>query len=398
MKKLYIILLLIILFGCSTSKQYYGEYDIISNNDTIIYDNYNKWNHTGESYVDEPIVIPDYLRELSEENEKIKEEDYHLRLKYKELRIETEKLKEKRLQQENLLKLSSSPFFTEDPINVGTLVYKVDSILIIGATSTVEARIIKKVGKETTTQLVAITTHTTSGLIYEEIIEVGDIMYLKLNSLDKDAIIVNPLMNEQLVDEKDPSLWLWGITANKIGNYNLLLTARIKQNGIEGKNKLVFNKEINIVNKPKKKYSIFVSLDKFKRYKESNIKVVIVENNLGDKDFEWGGEGKVEINFDGNVDFVNEKNIINDKKSEFGYKWTITPEGKEKIIPFNISIKGEYENLEILKDTIIVEKNIKESFNKFVDNAVKRWYWLFTALLIPFIGFIRKKYLQNNKK
>ena len=114
-----------------------------------------------------------------------------------------------------------------------------------------------------------------------------------------------------------------------------------------------------------------------------------------DYSFEWGGEGKVVIHFGGNVIVMSDENIINDDKRSFNYRWSIKPEGKEKVIPFVIEIIGDYEDLIIFNGELIVEKNFKESFNKFIDGAVKRWYWLFTALLIPLIGFIRKKYFKK---
>jgi len=279
---------------------------------------------------------------------------------------------------------------------LGTLVYKVDSVLTIGVVSRVEARIIKQVSDETTEQLISLTAHTSTGIIYEEIIEVGNIMDMELKSLELDAFTINKITDdEQLVDENDITFWLWSVTANKVGDYNLIMTAKIKDYG-PSRNVIIFDKQISVMNKPKKKYTIiFTPPDNIKRYNEIEIELDLVEMNPYVYNFEWGGEGEVVINFDGNVIVTSDENIINDNKTAFHYKWIIKPEGKEKVIPFNIKIIGDYEDLIILDGNLIVEKNIKESFNRFIDGAVKRWYWLFTALLIPLIGFIRKKYFKK---
>jgi len=283
--------------------------------------------------------------------------------------------------------------------NQGTLVYKVDSVLIIGVVSRVEARIIKQVSEETTEQLVSLTTRTSTGIIHEEIIKVGNIMDMELKTLDEDAITITEITDdEQLVDETDPTLWLWGVTANKIGSYNLILTAKIKQDG-PTRDKIIFDTEINVTNKPKKKYSMIIDIpDNLKRYEDSIIRLNLIEKKFDTYSIEWGGEGKIVLEFDGKVTIITDDNIINDNKSQFNYKWVVTPKGKEKTLPYVIKIIGDYEDL-VLKDSVlIVENNFKEGFNKFIDDAAQRWYWIFTALLIPIYGYIRKKYFPKKKK
>jgi len=380
-----------LIFGCN-KKMALIDPLIISVPDTVIRVDNSEVEELVSAYVDygeyekERLLYERLLYErlLKEEQELKKQEE-----KEKEL-------KERQKFYERLSKNYSSPLLIE---NKGTLVYKVDEVLIIGVASRVEARIIKQVSQETTDYLVSLTTHTTTGIIYEEVIKVGNIMDMDLKSLDPNAFTINKITDdEQIVDENDVTYWLWSVTANKVGNYNLIMTAKIKDND-PSRNIIIFDKQISVMNKPKKKFSLLLNIpDNLKRYDEGIIKIDFVEKNSDTYSFEWGGEGNVIIDFDGKVDVITDDNIVNDKKPIFNYKWVVTPKGKEKVIPFTVMIVGDYENLILFEDEFIIEKNFKKSFNNFIDGAVKRWYWLFTALLIPLVGFIKKKYFKKKSE
>jgi len=348
------------------------------------------WIERDDYIVDQSKDMYDYRDEIKRYEEERQRYESQL-LEYQE-RIKEEQELRKRL----LMNYSESPLMLMNE-NKGTLVYKIDEVLIIGVVSRVEARIIKQVGEETTEHLISLTTHTSTGAIYEEIIKVGKIMDMDLKSVDPTAFTINKIKDEeQLVDENDVTYWLWSVTANKVGSYNLIMTAKIKDNE-PTRDIIIFDREINVMNKPKKKYSvIFKFPEEIKKYDESIIEIDVSETNSDSYSFLWGGEGKVIIMFKDKVTVISsEDNIINDKKQEFNYRWVIKPEGKEKRIPFNIIIVGDYENEIIPDGYFIVKKNTKESFNRFIDGAVKRWYWLFTALLIPIFGYIRKKYFKK---
>jgi hypothetical protein len=281
MKKiLYILIVLLTLFGCRAKRAAYisPKYSV----DTISHGHFYGGDGVNPEY--ELLDIEEYVESEEEEYVSFGGDEYY-DINY-------------------LIVESAAPLYNE-----GTLVYKVDSVLIIGVVSRVEARIIKQVSEETTEHLVSLTTHTTTGVIYEEVIRVGNIMDMDLKSLDPDAFTINKITDEYT--------------------------------------------------------------------------------------FEWGGEGKVVIVIDGDVDITTDENIINNNKKYYEYKWVIVPKGKEKILPFRIMVIGDYEDEIILEYQLVVEKNIKESFNRFIDGAVKRWYWIFTTLLIPLFVYIRKKYFKK---
>ena len=278
----------------------------------------------------------------------------------------------------------------------GTLVYKVDSILTIGVISRVEARIIKQVSEQVSEQLVSLTTHTSTGVINTKVIKVGNIMDMDLISLQPDAFTITKVNGQQEVDEETVTEWIWGVTANKVGDYDLILKASVKgvQNPI-----IVFDKKISVLNKPKKKYSVLIEIpNKLKRFEESTIKLSIMEAKADTYNILWGGEGKVELDFGDGVKITEVGNyIINDDKSLFVYKWIIQPTKKDDTISYKINIIGDYEKIMIYDNKIKVKMNFKESFNRFIDVVLKRWYWIFTALLIPIYNLVQKKYFPEKK-
>jgi hypothetical protein len=284
----------------------------------------------------------------------------------------------------------------------GTLVYKVDSVLTIGVVSRVEARILKKIGKETTSQLVEMTTHTTTGVIKTEIIKVGDIMDMELISLQPEVFSINEVSNgDQPVDETTVTEWLWGVTAKNTGEYNLILKAKIK--GVS-RDKIVFDKQISVKNKPKKMYTINVDIsDKLVRYEDNTLRLDILGRVSDTYNIEWGGNGKVVLDFP-DLNIADDVKIttfdnydISDDKSIFNYKWTIKPQGNQDSLRYTITIIGDYEELIICNRYIKINKNIKGTFEIFMDKAAERWYWVFTALLIPLYQIIKKKYFPEKK-
>ena len=281
--------------------------------------------------------------------------------------------------------------------NEGTLVYKIDSVLTIGVVSRVEARIIKKVSTSTTEYLVSLTNRTSTGIIQTDIIKVGNIMDMNLVSLQNDVFIINKISSgDQPVDDNTVTEWLWGVTALKTGQFDLILKATIKEDGVN-KDRIVFDKKIIVENKPKNKYTFSIEIpDKLKRYEESTIRLVIGERSGDVYHFDWGGKGKIELDFNGKVNIKQVDDYeINDNKSLFTYRWIVEPFGNDSELTYTIRIIGDYEELILYNRTIEVDKNIKESFNRFVDIIAKRWYWLFTALLIPIYTFIQKKYFPQ---
>ena len=284
----------------------------------------------------------------------------------------------------------------------GTLVYKVDSVLTIGIVSRVEARIIRRVSASTTNSLVAMTTHTTTGVIKTEIIPVGNIMDMTLTSLNKDAFdIVKVNSGDQPVDASTVTEWLWGVTAQKIGDYNLILKAKVK--GVS-KDKIVFDKQINVKNKPKIKYSTKFEIPKqLVRYKENIVNFSLTRKNSDTYNIEWGGKGKVEImfldlNFSDDVIVTKIDDYeINDEKFLFNYKWTVKPNGEQDSLHYTIKIVGDYEELVIYDKYIKVDKNIKGTLEIFLDGAAKRWYWIFSSLLIPLYMILKKKYFPEKR-
>jgi hypothetical protein len=301
--------------------------------------------------------------------------------------------------QDNVLMKETDTFITETNKNkTGTLVYKIDSSLIIGTVSKVEARIIKQVSDNVTNYLISLTTHTTIGVIKKEIIKVGEIMSMELISLENGAFTINNITsNEQMVDNKEATLWLWSITPNKIGNYNLILKAKIKNSGVS-KDLIIFDKTIKVINKPKNKYLMTVIIpDKLKRYEENIIRLELTVNNENPS-IEWGGYGKVILDFDGDVVIItNDECVINDNKSKFSYKWIVKP-NKNNILNYTFKILGDYNDTIIYANKISVKNDFRKPFNIFIDNAVKRWYWIFMTLLIPLFNYIKNKYFKKKRK
>ena len=281
--------------------------------------------------------------------------------------------------------------------NRGTLVYKVDSVLTIGVVSRVEARIIKKTGQSTAQQLVQMTTHTTTGVIRTEIIQVGNIMDMNLIALQPDVFTISKVSSgDQPVDGSTVTEWLWGVTANKVGNYDLILKATINENGTH-KDKIVFDKQINVKNKPKKRYNAQLEIiDSLKRYVESTVRFTLKEREGETYNVDWGGNGKLKLEFDGNVEIKEVGDYtINDDKSLFVYEWKVTPMINDTL-HYTLKIIGDYDETIIYnKQKVHVDKNFKGWFNNFIEGAGKKWYWVLTVLVIPLYQILQKRYFPK---
>jgi hypothetical protein len=243
------------------------------------------------------------------------------------------------------------------------------------------------------------TTHTTTGVIRTEIIKVGDIMDMSLVSLEPDVFTITSVSSgDQPVDDSNVTEWLWGVKPNKVGNYDLILKAIIRENGVN-KEKIVFDKKINVQNIPKIKYMSYTTIPtKLIRYEENIIKLDVKRKDSDTYIFEWGGDGVVKLEFDEIVKIVEpDENTINDNKTSYNYRWVVIPEGDEDSLHFYIKISGEYEDLILYRNTIYVDKNIKGTFEKFIDGAAQNWYWVFSTLLIPLYMWIKKKYFPEKR-
>lgn len=288
--------------------------------------------------------------------------------------------------------------YKENTIERGTLFYQIDSIFIINTITRVEARIIKNT-YDTTPRYVIETFHkTNSGKIKKRIIPVGNIMNMELISLDQTAFTINKISSDnQEISSNVIAEWIWGVTPLKIGNYNLILKAIIKESGVN-KDIIVFDKEINVVNKPKNKYLFkFYNNPDIKKY-NNNLLVLEINENNDTSNMEWGGGGEIYLEIENETDFEIKKEnsyIINSDKNNFTYKWIIKPIGKSKKLNYKIIIKGDYEQLIIKEGDIDIKRNLKYSFNNFVDNTIQRWYYIIFTLLIPAYFWLKKKHFKK---
>lgn len=276
----------------------------------------------------------------------------------------------------------------------GTLVYKIDSIFTIDVTSRVEARIIKSVDEESVDKLVSLTHKSSTGKIEKVIINVDDIMDMDLISLDKEAFIINKLNNRQSFNQDNIAYWVWGVTPIKIGKFDLFLRATIKENNID-KNIIVFDKVVSVNNKPKKKYQYnFIIPSELKSFEKNIVKLNIRENSYN-YNFEWEGNGEIILEFDNIINVEPKDNYYIDyNKNIFNYSWEIEPL-KSKDLNYTIKIIGDYEEVILEEGTVKVTKNFEKSFNRFIDETLNKWYYIFTTLLIPLYIQIKKKFFKK---
>lgn len=292
---------------------------------------------------------------------------------------------------------TSSPTFNQ---NDGTFIYQLDTIFTIGVTSRAEARIVKKLYDNVPDSIVELFHKSPNGTIKREFIKTGDIMDVNLVCLSPDVFVINKVVDEQPIDEESITEWIWGITPQKTGNYNLIMRVTIKYNNIN-KNKIVFDKNISVQNKPKRFFKVDIEKSsKFKNLSTRSITCTITETTEDYAQFRWGGEGKIIIEFERSSNFpygVEGDEIINDNKKLFITKWSVTPDTKLKQVKVKINIIGNDEKMVIYQDIIPIDKNFKQKFAKFVDVTLQRWYWIFSVLLIPIYNFVKKKISPEKK-
>lgn len=284
-----------------------------------------------------------------------------------------------------------------EPQDYGTLVYKIDTLFTIGVTSRVEARIIKLVSEQTTENLISLTHQSSTGRIESVIIKVGDVMDMELVSIHSDAFEITKIGNgNQPIDSRYVAYWVWGVTPLKVGEFDLILRAIIREGNIN-RHLVVFDDIITVQNKPKKKYYYEFNIpDNIKRYEKNIFRLDIYEDGV-DYNFEWGGDGKIILEFDKNINFEPNNNYyIEYNKSIFNYRWVVEPLNSGEL-NYTLKIRGDYEEIILETGTIKVKKNFNESFNRFVDGMLKRWYFIFTALIIPLYMYIKKKYFKKEE-
>jgi len=281
----------------------------------------------------------------------------------------------------------------------GTLTYRIDSLFIIGSTSRVEARITKRLYEGEPTEMIELFSQSSSGDIMIKRIATGEVMDVELKTLDVDAFTINKISSgNQRVDENNITEWIWGVTPKKVGSFNLILKVIIKlQNGVNV-DQTVFDKIINVQNKPKRSFNIYIEKPEYFKYKKKDKIKLVLSRTIDDTfDFQWGGNGRIEINFnDFDFNIIKGDNTINDDKNLFIYEWEITPnKNKEQIINFDIKITGDNDILKIYEGQIHIEKDWQKKTDEFIDTTLKRWYFVFASLLIPLFMWIRKKYFTK---
>jgi len=291
------------------------------------------------------------------------------------------------------------PTFAARPQNDGTFFYQIDSIFTIDVTSRVEARIIKKVYDSTPEDVVELFYRSPNGTIRRELIQTGNIMDVNLICLNPNAFTITKISNDQPVDENTFAEWIWGVTPKKVGKENLILKVTVKSNGVS-RDKIVFDKVINVENQPKKYFSVLVEGDKLKNLSPRTITLTITETDKDKSSFKWRGTGAINIEFKRPSNFTINKEgdlMMNDNKGLYITKWTVTPNTKLDSVETKIKVIGDNEQIIIYDKYIIVDKDIKKLISNFVDKSLQSWYWIFTTLLIPLYHFIKKKYFPDKK-
>jgi hypothetical protein len=282
--------------------------------------------------------------------------------------------------------------------NKGTLLFNIDSIFVVDVVNRVEAKIVKKEIDEIPQYVIEMFHVSDNGEIKKEEIPVGNIMGMKLTSLDESAFEINSLSSDnQILDENTIAEWVWGVKPIKPGIHSLILIAVIKED-IGEKETVVFDMEIPVLNKPKKDFIYKITTPEYFKKNEKGLIDIIIESSDNSGSFKWGGNGEVRLIIENELNFeiTNEGDVnINDNKNYYNFKWTIKPIGKSKELKYHIMIIGDDEQTIISEGVIEVKRNFASSFNNFIDNALKRWYWLFTTLIIPIYFWIRKKFKKK---
>lgn len=297
------------------------------------------------------------------------------------------------------LEVISKSVPNETKKNDGTFLYEIDTVFTIDVTSRVEARIIKQIYDSIPKDVIELFYKSTNGKIKKEFIKTGDIMDVNLISLDPDAFIINKISNDQPVDDNTLTEWIWGVTPKKIGKENLILKVTIKSNGVS-KDKIVFDKVINVENKPKRYFSVLVEGNKLKNLSPRIISLTITETSKEKSNFKWRGTGTINIEFKRPLNFTINKEgdvTMNDDKGLYLIKWTVTPDTKLDSVETKIRIVGDNEQIIIYDKYITIDKDFKKTLSIFINKTKDGWYWLFTTLLIPLYHYIKRKYFPHKK-
>lgn len=276
----------------------------------------------------------------------------------------------------------------------GTFIYQIDTIFIIDQTSRVEVRIIKRLYDNIPEDVVELFYKSSNGKIRKEYIKTSNIMDVNLICLTPDAFTFNKITNDQPVDEDTITEWIWGVTPKKTGKFNLILKVTTKNSGIS-KDKVVFDKIINVENQPKRYFSVLVEGDRLKNLSPRTITLTISETDKETSDFKWRGTGAINIEFKRPSNFTINKEgdiAMNDNKGLYITNWVVTPDTKLDSVEVKIKVIGDNEQLIIYDKFITIDEDLKKIISNFINKTKDGWYWLFTTLLIPLYHYIKKKY------
>lgn len=411
-----IILFLILLIGCGIPKE--KSYSPIMERDTLVLS--EKITEEAieeiiteddaipieETYTEEIPVeemsdeeIQDFIKEISDKGQKSILEDIPEQIDdTKKVKSDkSSKIKEK---------LNRKPSSTEPVVASlvdmysGTLFYKIDSIFTIDVTTRVEAKITQKIFNDDkeSEYIVEMFHDTPNGKVKTEIIRVSNVMDMELISLQHNAFMISKISSSnQIVDNESITEWMWGVTPIKEGEFNLILKAIIKDSDGQ-KDQIVFDKNINVKNRPKTRFDAqLIFPNRLKRYEKYKVELKLRENKDDSYNFEWSGYGDLEFNFHDKVKIIkiDDNYSISDDRTLYNFEWIIQPEYKDTL-NYELKLIGYNDEIIISKDDFFVEKNIKETFLVFFNKIKDKWYWLFTTLIIPLFNFIRNKYIKNN--
>lgn len=424
--KYLITIFLIFLIGCGAPKMKNSE-ELREIKDTISYHEYVMEEAVEEGVFEEAVeegLVEEAMEEMSEEDELVEElveegiigqeeqdilEDLQNQFDTTQLVGSPQQVKtgkpsmiKKMLQRKPA---SSEPVASEmeEDTYSGTLFYKIDSIFTIDVTTRVEAKIIQKIFEDVseTEYIIEMFHETPYGKVKTETIQVSNVMDMELISLQHNAFMISKISSSnQIVNNESVTEWMWGVTPMKEGNFNLILKAVIKD-GDGQKDKIVFDKNIDVKNRPKTKFNVKLEIpSNLKRYNNYIIKLGLRENKLGeDYDFEWNGYGDLELDFYDKVKItdIDKDYSISDDRTLYNFEWKIQPLYKDTL-NYELRLIGYNDEIVIANNSIFVDKNLKETIIVYVNKVKDKWYWLFTTLIIPLFNFIKKKYFTKNKK
>ena len=285
--------------------------------------------------------------------------------------------------------------------NDGTFLYNIDTVFIIGVTHRVDAKIIKRLYDNIPDTIVELFQVSARGKIRKSYIQTSSIMDVNIVSLNHEVFAISKIVNEQPVDENTITEWIWGVTPLKLGSYNLLLKVTIKNNGIN-KDKIIFDKVVNVQNKPMRNFKIKVGMPAhLKNLSERYIVCTIIETDNADSaDFKWGGNGNIILSLQRPSNFTVVKDgddTINDDKKLFITRWSLIPNTSMRETNIKIKIVGDNSQIMIYNKKLPIDKNFSQKLDNFINNTLQRWYWIFGALIIPIYNYLKVKVSPKKK-